>query len=63
MKPPNLSESKLAWMIWQALEKLNDRLWDRYENDFLSFIMEENEQEWLSTLFDTKLHESPSEDT
>jgi hypothetical protein len=34
-------EAKLAWMIWQTLETLNSLLWDRYEKDFLSFAMEE----------------------
>jgi len=38
-------EPKLAWMIWQALEKLNSLLWDRYEEDFLSFAMEEQNQD------------------
>ena len=40
MKPQDVSEAKLAWMIWQALEKLNSFLWDRYEKDFLSFGFE-----------------------
>ena len=38
-------EPKLAWMIWQALEKLNGLLWDHYEKDFLSFAMEEENQD------------------
>ncbi len=36
MKPQDVSEAKLAWMIWQALEKLNSLLWDHYEKDFLA---------------------------
>ena len=51
MNPQNLPEAKLAWIIWNALQQLSDRLWDRYENDFVSFAMEENDQDWLSTLF------------
>ena len=34
-------EAKLAWLIWQALERLNARLWDRYQEDFLIFAMED----------------------
>ncbi len=40
-----VTEAKLAWMIWQALEKLNGLLWDHYEKDFLSFAMEEENQD------------------
>jgi hypothetical protein len=28
-------EPRLAWAIWQGLQKLSDLLWDRYEEDFL----------------------------
>ena len=38
-------EAKLAWMIWQTLEKLDALLWDRYEKDFLSFAIEEENQD------------------
>jgi hypothetical protein len=44
MKPQNFPEAKLAWMIWQALEKLNGLLWDRYEKDFLSFGFENEDR-------------------
>ena len=36
-------EAKLAWLIWQALEKLNGLLWDHYEKDFLSLVMQEED--------------------
>ena len=54
MNPQNLPEAKLAWIIWNALQQLSDRLWDRYDKDFVSFTIEENDQEWLSTLSDTE---------
>ena len=54
MNPQNLQEAKLAWIIWNALQLLSDRLWDRYDQDFVSFVMEENDQKWLLTLFDTE---------
>ncbi len=38
-----VTEAKLAWLIWQALETLNARLWDRYEKEFLSFAMEDED--------------------
>ena len=40
-QPEPITEARLAWLIWQALEKLNARLWDRYQNDFLAFAMED----------------------
>ena len=52
MKPQDVSEAKLAWMIWQALEKLNSLLWDRYEKDFLSFAIQVEGQDRKSTLSD-----------
>jgi len=44
MKPQNFPEAKLAWMIWQTLEKLNGLLWDRYEKDFLFFGFENEDR-------------------
>ena len=64
MTPKNVSEAKLAWMIWQALEKLNSLLWDHYEKDFLSFALQEDEQEYKTTLSDIKqIDESSPERT
>ncbi len=36
MNPQKLPEAKLAWIIWNALQQLSDRLWDRYDKDFVS---------------------------
>ena len=54
MTPQNVSEAKLAWMIWQALEKLNSLLWDHYEKDFLSFALQEDEQECKASPSDSE---------
>jgi hypothetical protein len=34
-------EPRLAWTLWQGLEKLSALLWDRYEEDFLKLAEEE----------------------
>ncbi len=34
-------EPRLAWALWQGLEKLSEILWDRYEADFLNLAKEE----------------------
>ena len=61
MKPQDVSEAKLAWMIWQALEKLNGLLWDRYEKDFLSFGFDKKDQDEESTTSDME-HDGPSQE-
>jgi hypothetical protein len=33
-------EPRLAWALWQGLEKLSDLLWERYEADFLDLAEE-----------------------
>jgi hypothetical protein len=53
MDPQKPYEAKLAWAIWQALEKLSSLLWDRYKKDFLS----------LATEKDNPYRESPPSDT
>jgi hypothetical protein len=50
MKPQDVSEAKLAWMIWQALEKLNGLLWDRYEKEFLNWAMDENDRKQMEKM-------------
>ena len=33
-------EPRLAWALWQGLQKLSDLLWERYEDDFLNLAGE-----------------------
>jgi hypothetical protein len=37
MEKNDLSEAQWAWMLWQLLQRVSDRLRDRYENDFIAF--------------------------
>jgi hypothetical protein len=62
MKPQDVSEAKLAWMIWQALEKLNALLWDRYEKDFLSFGFDKKNRDEESTTSDREQIDGPSQE-
>jgi hypothetical protein len=39
---PTVLEPRLAWALWQGLEKLSDLLWDRYKDDFLKLAEEED---------------------
>ena len=42
MKPENLTEAQIAWILYNLHEKLNSLLWDRYEKEFLDWVMDEN---------------------
>ena len=43
-------EIQIAWEIWNLVNKLNDLLWDRYEEGFLEIYLKEEEQKFLRTL-------------
>jgi hypothetical protein len=32
------TEIKLAWEIWHLIARLNDLIWDLYENEFISMM-------------------------
>ena len=42
MKPENLTEAQIAWILYNLHERLNSLLWDRYEKEFLDWVMDEN---------------------
>lgn len=44
MNSKDLAEARLALSISQMLEELNSLLWDRYEDEFLDFAMDEEEE-------------------
>ncbi len=49
METKDLSEAKLAWSLWQQLEKLADLLWDRYDQEFQKFSLEQNYEDVMET--------------
>jgi hypothetical protein len=42
MKPENLTEAQIAWILYNLHERLNSLLWDRYEKEFMDWVMDEN---------------------
>ena len=36
------TEVEIAWEIWHLISRLNDLIWDLYENEFM-YILEKNE--------------------
>jgi hypothetical protein len=43
-------EIQTAWEIWTLINRLDDLLWDRYEESFLQIYLEEEEEKFLRTL-------------
>jgi hypothetical protein len=41
MKSEN--EIKLAWEIWHLISRLNDLIWDFYENEFIDLHLKESD--------------------
>jgi hypothetical protein len=50
----NLPEAKRAWLIAQMIEELNELLWRRYEDEFITYLMEEDNPYYQSILSDLK---------
>jgi hypothetical protein len=48
MKEPQ--EIRVAWVIWNLLFHLNERLWDRYEKEFLELTENPEELEKIDQL-------------
>ena len=42
MTTPHLPEAKRAWLIVEMIEALNELLWKHYEEEFNTFLLEED---------------------
>ena len=54
MSTQNLPEAKRAWLIAQMIEELNQLLWNHYEEDFITFLLEEDNPYYQSILSNLK---------
>jgi len=54
MTTQNLPEAKRAWLIAQMIEELNELLWIRYEDEFITFLMQEDNSYYQSILSELK---------
>ncbi len=43
-------EIQIAWGIWNLIERLNDLLWYRYEDEFIEIYLREEEDKSLETI-------------
>ncbi len=48
-------EIQIAFEIWNLTNKLNDLLWDRYEEEFLEIYLKEEDDKYLRTIQDSNL--------
>ena len=43
----NENEIQVAWKIWKIIYRLNDLIWDRYEDEFIELCgKEEDDKYW-----------------
>jgi len=45
MKPKDLPEAQIAWVLCNVLEEITERLWLRYGKDFIRLEREQEEEE------------------
>jgi hypothetical protein len=58
MKPKNLTEAQIAWILWNLHERFNNLLWDRYEKEFLDWTMDENQRKEMDRIMEEELDRS-----
>jgi hypothetical protein len=51
-------EVRIAFEIWNLINKLNDLLWDQYEEEFLEIYLKEEDDKYLRTIQDPNLPEA-----
>jgi hypothetical protein len=56
MKSENLTEAQIAWILYNLHERLNSLLWDRYEKEFLDWVMDENYRREMERRMEEELH-------
>ena len=48
-------EIQIAFEVWNVINKLNDLLWECYEEEFLEIYLEEEDDKSLRTIQDSNL--------
>ena len=55
MKTENLTEAQIAWILWNLQDRLGNLLWDRYEKEFLDWVMDRNERKEMDRIMEEEL--------
>lgn len=56
MKDKN--EIMIAWQIWHLISRLNDLIWDHYEDEFVQLCQQYDQHDWKN-LTDTLWLDDP----
>ena len=56
-------EIQTAWEIWALINRLNDLLWDRYDDEFIEIDLKEEDDKFLRTLETSDLIETQQDQT
>ena len=48
----NENEIRFAWEIWHLISKLNDLIWDYYEDEFIDQHLKEYDEQYRGSLTD-----------
>ena len=56
-------EIQTAWEIWVLINRLNDLLWDRYDDEFIEIDLKEEDDKFLRTLETSDLIETQQDQT
>ncbi len=59
MKAENLTEAQIAWILWNLHDRLNDLLWNRYEKEFLEWVMDGNERKEMERIMEEEMDHLP----
>jgi len=57
-KMKDQKEIQVAFEIWNLTNKLNNLLWDRYEEEFLEIYLKEEDDKYLRTIQNSSLPEA-----
>ena len=52
---PRVLIMMLPMILWNLHERLNNLLWDRYEKEFLDWVMEGNERKEMDRIMEEEL--------
>ena len=55
MKSENLTEARIAWILWNLHERLNQLLWVRYEKESLDWAMDEHYRKEMDRIMEEEL--------
>lgn len=51
----NEKEIQTAWTIWHLMAKLNELIWNRYENEFIEQYLELKEEKYQESQLEKNL--------